>query len=130
MNANQVFAWIKQHREGTLRVQGEVGTDAIGGARGGVGSGLCYRLATCSDPAGRGGVESPRGWGGHHDEAFRHAGSPAETRGAEDRRFPRSAGAGGGAAMADALMGPSINTRVWAAAGVTDMWCGFDTLAA
>jgi transposase-like protein len=25
VNANQVFAWIKQHREGTLRVQGEVG---------------------------------------------------------------------------------------------------------
>lgn len=27
--------------------------------------------------------------------------------------------------MAGALMGPSMNTRVWVAAGVTDMRCGF-----
>lgn len=32
--------------------------------------------------------------------------------------------------MADALMGPPTNTRVWVAAGVTDMRCGFDGLAA
>lgn len=28
------------------------------------------------------------------------------------------------------LMGPPLNTRMWVAAGVTDMRCGFDTLAA
>ncbi|MGC3525894.1 IS66 family insertion sequence element accessory protein TnpB [Pseudomonas aeruginosa] len=32
--------------------------------------------------------------------------------------------------MPGALMGPPVNTRVWVAAGVTDMRCGFDTLAA
>lgn len=32
--------------------------------------------------------------------------------------------------MADALTGPPVNTRVWVAARVTDMRCGFDTMAA
>lgn len=32
--------------------------------------------------------------------------------------------------MSDALIGPPVNTRVWVAAGVTGMRCGFDTLAA
>lgn len=107
VNANQIFAWRKAYQEGRL-----------GGA-----AFVPIILADTDDEDAPEMLDTPAA-------GIRSADDRAQGRTADRRRTSRRPDACAGSCGAVAMIVPPAGTRIWIAAGITDMRRGFDGLAA
>jgi transposase-like protein len=117
INANVLFRWRREHLRATSSAQDPIATQAM----------LLPVSVETATPAARRETTPTRASvpaGGHRDRHRRCTRAPARF-GRRSQRALRAADAEG-----DRMIGLPANTRVWLAAGHTDMRRGFDGLAA